>query len=107
MKAIPKKEFEGESGASSDSTFDHPYHQNKLSFGFQFSGADGELGNPSEDRGDLPKILQRPGHKYNSDIESANTSAPIDSNEIISSMHIADKGSVGLSFNDEDSYLEK
>lgn len=107
MKRNSSSKFEGEGGASSDSTFNHALNANKLKFGFSFSGADGELGNPNEDMGDLPKALQKPGHVYNPDLEAYQSEDYEERNEITNSMHVADKGSIGLSFSDEDNYLKE
>lgn len=107
MKRNSSSKFEGEGGASSDSTFNQAFNANKLKFGFSFSGADGELGNANEDLGDLPRALKKPGHIYNPDLEGYNTESTEELNEITGSMHVADKNSVGLSFSNEDNYLKK
>ncbi len=107
MKRNSSSKFEGEGGASSDSKFTHALNANKLKFGFSFSGADGELGNSNEDMGDLPRALQKPGHIFNSDLENYRSENFEEKNEITSSMHVADKNSVGLSFSDEDNYLKE
>lgn len=107
MKRNSSSKFEGEGGASSDSLYQQALNANKLKFGFSFSGADGELGNSSEDLGDLPKALQKPGHQYNPNLEDYQSSDFDESNEITNSMHIADKNSIGLSFSDDDNYLKE
>lgn len=106
MRAFSDQEFEGEPDVNSNSKHNKVYLNKKLKFGFEFSGADGELGNPSEDTGDLPQILQKPGHQYNSNLEDYNASSNKQKNEIISSMHIADKHSIGMSYTSEDNYLK-
>lgn len=81
------------------------FKNGKIHFGFSFSAADGESGNQAEDNDDLPSTLRTVGHQYNPNLSEQNPSQPKPKNEIIEAMHIADKYSVGLSFNDEDPYL--
>lgn len=108
MKRNSSSNFEGQGGASSsDSTFNQALNAKKLKFGFSFSGADGELGNPNEDLGDLPSALKKPGHLYNPDLEDFQSFDFDEKNEITESMHLADRNSIGLSFSDEDNYLKE
>ena len=110
MKKSKTHHLEG-AGAKSD----RPLHQQnqasysseKLSFGFSFSAADGELGNQSEDNNDLPKLLKKVGHQYNPNISEQNANETFEENEITGAMHIADKHSVGLGYSEGDAYLDK
>jgi hypothetical protein len=81
--------------------------QKKLHFGFSFSAADGELGNPAEDNSDMPKVLLKPGHVYNPNIAESFVNYNEEENELTKAMHISDKYGVGVSFTDVDSYLDK
>lgn len=81
------------------------FKNGKMRFGFSFSAADGEAGNQSEDNADLPKLLKNTGHQYDPNLAEQNPEEFIEKNEITDAMHIADKKSVGLSYSDEDSYL--
>ncbi len=88
----------------------HPYinfsaSQKKLHFGYSFSAADGELGNPSEDNADLPTLLKKPGHIYNPNIAESFLVQNEETNEITNAMHITDKYGIGISFTEDDTYL--
>lgn len=110
MKKSKTNHLEG-AGAKSDRPLPQQnqasYSSEKLAFGFSFSAADGELGNQSEDNDDLPKLLKKVGHQYNPNLADQNPKEFVEENEITAAMHIADKHSVGLSYNPEDSYLSR
>jgi hypothetical protein len=78
---------------------------NKLEFGFSFSAQDGESGNETEDFGDLPQELQKPGHIYNPSLSAGAIKKRHDPNEILDSMRIANEDDIGISYS-EDSYTE-
>ncbi len=76
----------------------------KLAFGFSFSAQDGEAGNETEDYGDLPKGLRKPGHIYDPNLAEGTSFKKTDPNEITGSMHISKEEDAGLSYSDEDNY---
>lgn len=108
MKSELPKKMEGEEDGltSPPEQNQQDFKNEKMRFGFSFSAADGEAGNQSEDNEDLPKLLKNTGHQYNPNLSEENPIQNKEENEITNAMHIADKNSVGLSFNDKDSYTD-
>lgn len=108
MKKFTTNHLEG-AGATSDRPPQEPerlaYSHEKLSFGFSFSAADGEIGNQSEDNNDLPKLLKKVGHRYDPNLSEQVPKELSEENEITAAMHIADKNSIGMGYGEGDSYL--
>lgn len=77
----------------------------KFEFGFSFSAQDGELGNETEDFGDLPHELKKAGHIYDPALPAGSRSRKTDPNEITDTMRIATEDEIGLSYG-EDNYVD-
>lgn len=78
--------------------------EDKLAFGFSFNAQDGESGDESEDNGDLPSLMQKPGHRYDPNIESAHPEK-LNQDSIVGGMHIANEDEIGFAYG-EDTYVD-
>jgi len=78
--------------------------EDKMAFGFSFNAQDGESGDESEDNGDLPSLMQKPGHRYDPNIDSAHPEK-LSQDAIIDSMHIANEDEIGFAYG-EDTYVD-
>ncbi len=78
--------------------------EDKMAFGFSFNAQDGVSGDESEDNGDLPGILRKPGHRYDSVMDTGHFEKP-DQDSMIDSMHIAKADEIGFAYG-EDTYVD-
>jgi hypothetical protein len=71
----------------------------KIIYGATFSGADGDLGDESEDRGDLPYSVNENG--YNPSLPEMQVQSLEDELEL-NNMHISNEQDAGIAYDDND-----
>jgi hypothetical protein len=71
----------------------------KIIFGMSFSPMDGDLGDETEDNGDLPETLLK--NRYNQNL-SAQPEATPDDDELIDKIRITNEDKAGLGYGDND-----
>jgi hypothetical protein len=71
----------------------------KISYGATFSGGDGDLGDESEDRGDLPFTSNENGYNPSlPDMPTQNLEDELEQNN----MHVSNEQDAGIAFDDND-----
>jgi hypothetical protein len=71
----------------------------KITFGMSFSPMDGDLGDETEDRGDLPETLLK--NRYNQNLSAQSDIQP-DDDELIEKIRITNENKAGLGYGDND-----
>jgi hypothetical protein len=71
----------------------------KITFGMSFSPMDGDLGDETEDTGDLPETLLK--NRYNQNLSAQSDIQP-DDDELIEKIRITNKNKAGLGYGDND-----
>jgi SMC interacting uncharacterized protein involved in chromosome segregation len=75
----------------------------RITFGMSFSPMDGDLGDETEDTGDLPETLLK--NRYNQNLSTQPSVTP-DDDELIEKMRITNENKAGLGYGDND-YSDK
>jgi hypothetical protein len=78
----------------------------KIVYGSSFSPKDGDLGDESEDRGDLPSALKEFGHEYNPTLSSGPADTFEDGDELKQGIHIVKAEDAGMAYG-PDRYTEE
>ena len=73
----------------------------RITYGSSFSPQDGDLGDESEDIGDLPEELRKIGHRYDSTIPIGGA-PPDDLDELEEGIDIVDADDAGLGYGEND-----
>lgn len=73
----------------------------KITFGMSFSPMDGDLGDESEDEGDLPETLIRNKNRYDPSLGTQPSDEP-DNDELIEKMRITNEDKAGLGYGSND-----
>lgn len=77
----------------------------KIVYGTNFSPKDGDLGDESEDEGDLPSEMRQTGRRYDPTL-STGKDEDKEEDELIEGIHIADEDEIGMAYG-EDKYIEE
>lgn len=73
----------------------------RITFGSSFSPKDGDLGDESEDNGDLPETLRR--NRYNPTLSAPpESSEEPDNDELLENMRVTNEDKAGLGYGDND-----
>lgn len=78
----------------------------KLRFGFSFEPKEGQMGDETEDEGDLTADQRKPGNRYRPYLGVDDGEKDDDNQASDQELHITDTGHIGMSFG-EDNYTEK
>jgi hypothetical protein len=78
----------------------------KLRFGFSFEPKEGQIGDETEDGGDLTSEQRKTGNRYKPSLGVDDGEPNEDNLAVDQELHITDTGHIGMSFG-EDNYVEK
>lgn len=77
----------------------------KIVYGASFSPKDGDLGDESEDHGDLPSSVKENGHAYDPTLSSGQVDTTTDQDELKQGIRVVDAGQIGMAFG-PDNYVD-
>ncbi|MDQ3193026.1 MAG: hypothetical protein M3Q58_15685 [Bacteroidota bacterium] len=96
-----EEEQENELFMDSDAIEVEEEEGDKITFGSSFSPEDGDLGDESEDTGDLPETLRK--NRYNPTLSAPpESSTEPDNDELLENMRVTNEDKAGLGYGDND-----